>query len=212
MLGRGVHRRTRCAPAALRSDNCGESVHEAWALRRPCHPAPCAPQAHPEGTRESNIHTGHCFARPRLTGASASRCATWAERSNGPWGCSAVGCLVAHPPSGCACGGAVVGWHARRSARASCSSSPWLSERRAKRKASSTAHPAIAPTQVCSVAQRRGRRLRVAFLLGTFLWRSKEKYLARRGDNPAPAIQSGMPPIREPASAPGFKKLKPNIW
>ena len=49
MLGRGVHRRTRCAPLALRSNSCGESVHEACALRRACHPAPCAPQAHPEG-------------------------------------------------------------------------------------------------------------------------------------------------------------------
>ncbi len=27
-----------------------------------------------------------------------------------------------------------------------------------------------------------GRRIRLAFLLGTFLWRSKEKYLARRGE------------------------------
>ncbi len=40
------------------------------------------------------------------------------------------------------------GEHARRSAHASSSSSPWLSERRAQRKASSTAHPASAPTQV----------------------------------------------------------------
>ncbi len=52
-------------------------------------------------------------------------------------------------PSGCACGRAVAGWHGRRSAHASCSDSPWLSERRAQRKASSTAHPATAPTQVC---------------------------------------------------------------
>ena len=40
---------------------------------------------------------------------------------------------------------------------ASCSDSPWLSERRAQRKASSTAHPATATAQVCPFAQRRGR-------------------------------------------------------
>ena len=34
---------------------------------------------------------------------------------------------------------------------------------------------------------RRGRRLRGAFLLGTFLWRSKEKYLARRGETRPPS-------------------------
>jgi hypothetical protein len=88
VLGHGVHRRTRCAPAALRSDNCGESDHEACALRRACHPAPCAPQAHTEGNPPgSDIHSGHRCARPRLSGASAARCASTAERSKGPCGC-----------------------------------------------------------------------------------------------------------------------------
>ena len=39
-------------------------------------------------------------ARPHLAGASASRCAAWAERSNGPNGCPAVrlfGCSAVHP-------------------------------------------------------------------------------------------------------------------
>ncbi len=36
--GCGVRRGTRFAPAARRSDNHGESVHKAWALRRPCSP------------------------------------------------------------------------------------------------------------------------------------------------------------------------------
>ena len=135
-------------------------------------------------------------ARPHLAGASASRRAGTAERSNGPCGCSAVGGSAAQPPAGCACGGAVAGWHARRSARASCTDSPWLPERRAQRKASSTAHPATDTTQVCPAAQRRGRRLGVAFLLGTFLWRSKE--------------QVPRPPGRDPASALGKSKpLKP---
>ena len=54
-----------------------------------------------------------------------------------------------------------------------------------QRKASSTAHPATAPTQVCPVATRRGRRLWVAFLLGTFLWRSKEEVPRPPGRDPA---------------------------
>ena len=44
-----------------------------------------------------------------------------------------------------------------------------------QRKASSTAHHATDTPRVCPVAKRRGRRLGVAFLLLTFLWRSKEK-------------------------------------
>ena len=74
-----------------------------------------------------------CAARgasARETGPSA------AQRSNGP-----CGCLLPGFPSGCAWRAQGAGWHARRSARASCSSSPWLSERCAQRKASSTAHP-----------------------------------------------------------------------
>ena len=39
---------------ALRSNNCGESEHEAWALRRPCHPATAPPQAQPAGVGQPN--------------------------------------------------------------------------------------------------------------------------------------------------------------
>jgi hypothetical protein len=45
--------------------------------------------AHPEGQREQNSHTGHRCARPQLVGASATRCANWAEQSDGPNGCPA---------------------------------------------------------------------------------------------------------------------------
>ncbi len=82
--GCGVRRRTHCALSALRSDNCGESVHEAWALRRPCHPTTAPPQAQPAGgwaAEHPSSHTGHCCARPHIVGASASRCAGAAERS-----------------------------------------------------------------------------------------------------------------------------------
>src|SRR3989344_2426487 len=108
--GCGGRRRTHCAASQLRSDNCGESVHEAWALRRPCHPTTAPPQAQPAGgwavehptAEQPSSRTGLCCARPHLVGASASRCAGWAECSDGPCGCPIRGF-----PSVCA-------WCARR--------------------------------------------------------------------------------------------------
>ena len=41
-------------------------------LRHTCHPARCAPRRIQRGWG-TDIHTGHRFARPRFTGASASR-------------------------------------------------------------------------------------------------------------------------------------------
>ena len=134
------------------------------------------------------------------TNTGASRRDREAERSNGQCGCS--------PPAGCACGGAVAGW-ACASERACLVN--WLAVvvRAALRssKASSTAHPAAAPTQVCPFAQRRGRRLGVAFLLGTFLWRSKEQVPRPPGRVPASALNTSM--LFEPA-CPGFDRLSPN--
>ena len=98
VLGHGMHRRTHCAPAALRSDNCGESVHEACvSFGTHATPRPVRPRRIQKGTRESDIHPGHRFARHHLAGARATRCESWAERSDGPCGCSAVGCSVVHP-------------------------------------------------------------------------------------------------------------------
>ena len=62
-----------------------------------------------------------------------------------------------------------------------------------QRVASSTAHPANAPLQVCPVATRRGRRLWVAFLLGTFLWRSKEQVPRPPGRDPASGLKKSTP-------------------
>ena len=47
--GCGVRRGTHCAPLALRSDSRGESVDEAAAHLRDCHPATAPAQAQPEG-------------------------------------------------------------------------------------------------------------------------------------------------------------------
>ena len=64
------------------------SSRSACVLRHTRHPARCAPRRIQRGWG-TDIHTGHRFARPRFTGASASRCADWVERSEDPCGCSA---------------------------------------------------------------------------------------------------------------------------
>ena len=66
VLVHGVHRRTRCAPAALRSNNCGESVHEARvSFGTRATPRPARPRRIQKGTRGADSHTGHCFAALR---------------------------------------------------------------------------------------------------------------------------------------------------
>jgi hypothetical protein len=99
-----------------------------------------------------------------------------------------------------------VGRHGRRSARASCSDSPWLSERRAQRKASSTARPTHEHRRL-PAAKRRDAACRVAFSLVTFFWRSKRKPLRRRAHTPAPALNPSTP--SKPAH-PSFDRLSPN--
>ena len=192
---------------ALRSNNCGESVHEAWALRRPCHPPTAPPQAQPAGvghpnSRTANIHSGHCCARHRLAGASATRCASWAERSKGPWGC-----LVPHSPLDAprsAAGGVA---RVPQYPRASWTDSLRLFERRAPARSEfHSAHRLRAP-QVAPERSAGDADSGVAFLLGTFLWRSKEKYLACRA---TPGLR---PQQRHAAqSAPKRKHYKNNSY
>ena len=95
----------RCAPGqpavlvfggvSLNSRRCASLRHTRALIRQTLRSS-----AHPEGQREQDIPTGLCFARPHLAGASATRCAGQAERSDGPNGCSAVrlfGCSAVHP-------------------------------------------------------------------------------------------------------------------
>jgi hypothetical protein len=93
-----------------------------------------------------------------------------------------------------------VGRHARRSARASCSDSPWLSERRAQRKASSTARPTPEHRRL-PAAKRRDAACRVALSLVTFFRRRERKLLRRRAHTPA----SAPTPARR-----GCENLSPN--
>ena len=104
----------RCSrPAGSRSNSlrCA-SLRQSRALIR----WPLRSSAHTEGMGEPNSRSGHCFARPFVVGASSSNKAQRMpgraqRRPEWLFGCS--------PPAGCACDGAVAGWHARRSARAS---------------------------------------------------------------------------------------------
>ena len=81
--GKPAECRLRGAPqnslraGALRSNNCGESVHEAWALRRPCHPTTAPPQAQPAGVGQPNIQTTE---QPTSIRAIAALGPVWAAR------------------------------------------------------------------------------------------------------------------------------------
>ena len=118
-----------------------------WPLRSSAHPEGNPGFGHPQGPL---LRSAQAAQREALAPARWGRAKQWPV-----WlfGCSAV-----HPPAGCACVGAVAGWHARRSARASCSSSPWLSERRcaaAKRVPRRTQQPTrrrFAPERSAGVA------------------------------------------------------------
>ena len=121
-----MRRGTHCAPAALRSDNHGESVHAAGVS--------CGTPATPQAPRRRRSHRGLKHPRTSIraiaalgldgTGAARRVCVRvacgmwrmpfavcrlpfavcrlprgcWAERSNGPYGCSAV--LAPTAPSG----------------------------------------------------------------------------------------------------------------
>ena len=89
-------------------------------LRSSAHPEGQGGTEHPHGPL---LRSAPCCGRKRRALRKRGRAKQWPEWMLAVW---MFGCP---PPAGCACGGAVAGWHARRSARASCSDSPWLSER-----------------------------------------------------------------------------------
>ena len=191
---RGAPWNSLCA-GARSSDNHGESDHEAWALRRPCSPhnRPAAGAASRGWAAEQpNSHTGLCFARPHLAGASATRCANWAERSDGPFGCPIprvpfCACLEAQG-RGCV--------RVPQDTRTSCTDSPQLFERSAQRAVSSAAHP-LTEHRRLPVAQRRDTHSRVALSLVTFFRRSERKLLARRA---TPGLRPALKHVARSAS------------
>ena len=100
------HCGTHFAPAALRSDNRNESVHEAHASCGACaRPTPCAPRHAQRGGE-----TTRAIAALGLAHAAQSARALGAERSDGPYGLQT--------PCGCACGAGLAGWRVQRSMHA----------------------------------------------------------------------------------------------
>jgi len=165
IAGCAVELALRCA---RRSDNHGESEHEAWALRRPCHPTTAPPQAQPAGGGQPNSHTGLCFARPRLRSAWRFRPREGAERSDGPCGCPIRGF-----PSVCAWGAQGAGWRVCRRTHAlrelthrSCSSGA------PQARSEFCGAPRDRAPQVAPQRSEGAADSRVAFSLVTFFWRS----------------------------------------
>src|SRR3989344_4680109 len=193
--GCGVRRGTRFAPAARRSDNHGESVHEAWALRRPCPPTTAPPQAPPAGGGLPNTPTTpRALASP---GPSARAQAPRAAQA-GPSAAMArvdvrlAGSLLYAPGARRARGGMGVGARMlRKLTHRSCSSGA-PQARSEFCGAPRDRAPQVAPERSAGVADSR-----VALSLVPFFRRRERKGLARRGDNPASASNPSTPPTPE---------------
>ncbi len=169
--GCGVRHGTRFAAAQRRSDSHGESVHEAWALRRPCSPhnRPAAGAASRGfDIRTSNSRTAlRAIASLGHTSRAQAPCAeqagpSAAQRSNGPCGCPIPGF-----PSGCA----EERSGQRIRARDCLSATQWSELER---------DPAGREHRRLPAAKRRDAACRVALSLVTFFRRDERKLLACR--------------------------------
>ena len=160
VLGCGVRRGTHCAPAALRSNNHGESVDEAgMSCGTPATPRPARPRRIQKGWG-ANSPSGRRCARPGVLGAQGARVGGRAQRW--PVWLSGFGF-----PSGCA----EERSGQRIRARDCLSATQWSEFER---------DPAGREHRRLPEAKRRDAACRVAFSLVTFFWRSKRKLLARR--------------------------------
>ena len=183
--GCGVRRRTHCAPSALRSNNCGESVNEAWALRRPCSPRnrPDAGAASRGWTAEQpHSHTGLCFARPRGRGAQRLRVRGRAQRSEAMARMDVGSPAPLYAPRSAAGGVACV----PQDTHASWSSPPQLFERSCKAAQRVLRRTPFASTAGCPSAQRWGRRQRGRLFFGDFLLAKQKKATRPPGDSRPP--------------------------
>ncbi len=209
--GCGVRRGTRFAAAQRRSDSHGESEHEAWALRRPCHPATAPAQAQPAGGGAAEHPTAEQPYGPSLRSAQfAQRVALAPAR----WGRAQRSAAEQWPvwmslgfPSGCAWGAQGAGWHVcrrthmlRELTHRSCPSGA-PQARSEFCGAPRYRAPQVAPQRSEGVADSR-----VAFSLVTFSWRDKRKLLRRRAHTPASALNTGM--LFKPARQ-SFDRLSP---
>ena len=170
----GVRRITHFAAAQLRSDKRGESDNEACARRRPCHPANAPPQAQPEGGGQPKSPTAKQPHGALLRSAHTARAQAPRAAQTGPSAAMARMDVRLRVP-----------FRMRRGAQRPADQGSRLSERSEFER-----DPAGREHRRLPAAKRRDAACRVAFLLGTFLWRSKEKYLARRGEARPPPSPS----------------------
>ena len=175
LAGRAVELALRCA---RRSDSHGESVHEAWALRRPCSPRnrPAAGAASRGGTAEHpNSRTAEHPFGPSLRSAwPAQRVALaparWGRAKQRP-----VWMFCPLCPSGCA--EERRGWRIRARVCLSDAQRRELSEA-----------PPNPSTAGCPVAKRRGRRRWGRPFFGSFLSATRKKGTRMPGDSRPPPL------------------------
>ena len=170
--GCGVRRGTRFAAAQRRSDNHGESDHEARALRRAGHPANTLPQAQPEGVGSQTAKQPH---GPLLRSAQSAQRAALAPGRCGPSEAMARMDVRFRGP-----------FRMRRGAQRPADQGSRLFERSEFER-----DPAGREHRRLPAAKRRDAAYRVAFSLVTFSWRGKRKLLRRRAHTPAPALGKG---------------------
>ncbi len=210
--GCGVRRGTRFAAALRRSDNHGESEHEACALRRPCHPTTAPPQAQPAGGGQPNIQQPNIQTVPRAFAALGPLSRAQAPRAAraGPSAAMArvdvrfAGSLLCAPGARRARGGMRVGARMLRELihRSCPSGAPQARSEFCG--APRDRAPQVAPQRSEGVADSR-----VALSLVTFFRRNERKLLRRRAHTPAPALNPGTP---FKSARQGFDELSPNGW
>ena len=153
--------------------------------------------AHPEGQGGQNIHTGLCCARPSLRSAWRLRPRGEAERSNGPCGCSAVGCLapplLAAPAAGRLWGGTRVGARVLRElTRRGC-----LNEAATQRSEFHGA-PRNRPDAGLPLRTAKGSQTGGRLFFGDFLLAKQKKVTRTPGDSRPPPSTKACGPISHP--------------
>ena len=96
---RGAPWNSLCAARAAQTATASQLTKHARSDARAT-PRPARPRRIQRGTGGRTSTQAIASLAPRIAGASASRCAAWAERSDGPSGCPAVGlfgCSAVHP-------------------------------------------------------------------------------------------------------------------
>ena len=190
------------ARCALRSNNCGKSVHE---VRVSCgtrtHTLPCASRHAQKGPRSrTSIRAIAALGR-----ACAARGAC--ARKIGPseakarvavrlFGCSAVHPLLAAPAAG-----QLRGEHGRPRAHASSSDSPWLSERRAPAQSEFHGAPRNRSDAGLPRSEAKGSQTGGRPFFGDFLSAKRKKVTRTPGDSrPPPSTKARLSNKHAPAS------------